>query len=77
MDRIDEFLDRHRFPTEGVTEYIVIHSHSTGSSMDGTRQHSWRVQELTHHVRWDTKIYASLDEALADCDRRNKNNIEP
>lgn len=58
------------------TEYVVVHSHSTGSSWDGTRRHNWRAMKWNGHG-CPQRTYPTLEEASATADEMTEQNTEP
>lgn len=70
-------LDRYQFEDETQPRWFVAHSHSTGSSMDGTRQHSWRAVRLRRYIRSDIATYDSEAEAVAVARDLTERNVQP
>jgi hypothetical protein len=72
-------LDNYIFPEEGRPRWFVAHSHSTGSSWDGTRRHSYRAVQLTRAVRAANvgRLYESRADAEAAAAEATERNDEP
>lgn len=67
------------FPDPTRPQWYVVHSHSTGSSWDGTRAHSWRAVQLNRVARSANvpRLYDSREDAEQVATEMTLANVEP
>lgn len=73
----DDIVCPYRFPDPLRPQWFVCCSHSTGSSMDGTRKHYWAAVRFTHAIRYDTTVFDSEEQARKVADLFTADNVQP